>query len=89
MSSATTGLLQRMLGSAAEEMPPEVARYFLELSFGPADLSRMAELSDKANEGELSQSEREELLAYVLFNDFLAIMQSRARASTRRQSPAA
>jgi len=81
-------ILERLLKSR-DELVPEVAQYFLDLSFSQTDLDRMAILSEKANEGELSRAETEELQLYVLLSDLLTIMQSRARASLRAKSPAA
>ena len=90
MNGATVdvGILQRMIGDD-RELPPEVARFFLDLAFSPIDHSRMAVLSEKANEGELSPDERDELGMYVVLNDFLAIMHSRARNSAGRRQPGA
>jgi hypothetical protein len=42
------------------------------------------ELGDKANEGELSDAEREEYEAYVRAIDFIGILQAKARAVLRR-----
>jgi hypothetical protein len=82
-------LLQRMLASGTGDMSPEVAGFFLGLSFPAADSQRIGELSEKANEGDLAPRERDELALYVLVGDFLAIMQSRARASLSKPTPAA
>jgi len=87
-TSTSMSILERLLKSL-DELPPEVARYFLDLSFSQADLDRMTELSEKANEGELNRAETEELQLYVLLSDFLTIMHSRARVSLRAKSPAA
>ena len=78
-----------MIGGRSAQLPPEVARFFLELSFSEPDRKRMAMLSEKANEGELSPDEHDDLSMYVVLNDFLTIMQSRARMSLKKQSPAA
>jgi hypothetical protein len=43
----------------------------------------MAMLSEKANEGELTATETDELGTYVLVNDLLSIVRSRASASLR------
>ena len=78
-----------MIGARTPQLSAEVARFFLDLSFPEPDRKRMAALSEKANEGELSPDEHDELSMYVLLNDFLAILQSRARMSLKTQSPAA
>ena len=88
-SASADSILQRMIGGRSAHLTPEVARFFLELSFPEPDRKRMAILSEKANEGELSPDEHDELSMYVVLNDFLAIMQSRARMSLKKQSPAA
>lgn len=74
-------ILQRMIEPLNRELPVEVARFFLDLSFTQADESRIAELSEKANEGDLTGAENEELATYVLLGDFLTIMHSTARRS--------
>jgi hypothetical protein len=86
---SNSGILQRTLASAGEELSPEVARFFLGLSIADPDMKRIEELSEKANEGELSPAERDDLASYIFLNDFLAIMHSRARLALRQKSPAA
>jgi hypothetical protein len=83
------GIIQRMLAAQAGKLPLEAARFFLGLSFSASDRRRIKALSRKANEGELTSAEHDELATYVLLGDFLVIMQSRARASMRKTSPAA
>jgi hypothetical protein len=85
---SNAGILQRMLTSVGDELSPDVARFFLGLSIAEPDIQRIEALSEKANEGELSASERDELSTYVFLNDFLGIMQSRARLAIKKQSPA-
>lgn len=82
-------ILQRIAGPPGKPLPPEVARFFLDITFTDAEQQRIAELSEKANEGELSPEERDELDTFLLLNDFLIIMQSKAKASVKHQSPAA
>ena len=40
---------------------------------------RVEELSAKANEGELADEERSEYEGYILANDFIAVLQTKAR----------
>ena len=82
-------MLERLMSPQGRDLPPEVARYFLDLSFTEEEQKRISELSEKANEGELSEAEREELRVCVMINDLLVMMQSRARASMKSESPAA
>lgn len=78
--------LQRKLQSLSRRLPPEVARFLLTLSFSDRDYEKIAKLSEKANEGDLSASEQEELEALVLLNDLLVILQSNARESIATKS---
>jgi len=81
------GILERLLGPQSEPLSRDVARFFLGVTFTDVELRRIAELSEKANEGELSAEERDELLSYVLLKDFLTILHSHAREALH--SPAA
>jgi hypothetical protein len=83
-----TSILHRLLDSD-EPLPPEVARFFLGLKLSEKDLQQIRELSEKANEGDLTSEDRDQLSTYIIFNELLVIMQSRARASISKQSPAA
>jgi hypothetical protein len=74
-------ILQRIIDPQGRSLPAEVAQFFLGLSFTEADEARIAELSEKANEGDLSAAEHEELGTYVLLGDFLTIMHSTAKRS--------
>ena len=86
-AAAQHGVVERVFGTMGEELPKDVANYFLSVRLTDADHQRIAELSEKANEGDLSSEERAELRAYVLLNDFLTIMQSRAKRTLGKTSP--
>ena len=86
-SADENGIIRRMLAAQANDLPAEAARFFLGLSFNDSDHRRIEALSARANEGELSAPERDELATYVLLSDFLTIMHSRARASMGKPSP--
>ncbi|MFM9961976.1 MAG: hypothetical protein ACKV2Q_12210 [Planctomycetaceae bacterium] len=47
---------------------------------------RLEELADKCSEGELSEDERSEYAGYVRANNFLSILQSKARRHLRELS---
>jgi hypothetical protein len=49
------------------------------LEADPALAERVAELAEKANEGELSAGDREEYEAYIEATNLLAILQAEAR----------
>ena len=50
-----------------------------ELRADPALADRLADLADKANEGDLSAAERAEYEAYIEANNLLAALQAEAR----------
>ena len=80
-------ILSRILDPSKGDIPPDLARYMLELQFTAADQERMAFLSAKAQEGTLTSEEDDELEGYLNVNDFLSIMQSKARISLDHASP--
>ena len=49
--------------------------------------SRLAELAEKANEGELSPADREECEAYIDANNLLAVLQAEARFRLAHSEP--
>jgi hypothetical protein len=53
----------------------------------PSDQQRVDELSAKARAGTLTQDEDDELEGHLEVNDFLSIMQSKARMSLRVAPP--
>jgi hypothetical protein len=54
-------------------------RQLAELQGDPALVDRLAELAAKANDGELSESERAQYEAYIEANNLLAVLQAEAR----------
>lgn len=73
----------RLIEAEDPEWIPEVARFFLDLHFRPADRERMHDLSQKAQQGRLTQDERFEVESYERVGHFLSILKSRARKSLR------
>jgi hypothetical protein len=57
----------------------EQTKRLAELEGDPDLAKRVAELAEKANEGDLSPAEREEYEAYIEANNLLAILQAEAR----------
>ena len=78
-------ILNRILDADRADLVPEAASFLLQLDFNDADHARMAELSAKANEGNLSEEEGRELDTYIFVNDFFAILQSKARRSLKNR----
>jgi hypothetical protein len=70
-------------------MSSELARHVLSLEFSESDHARYAELSAKARDGSLSTDERAELEEFLIVNNLLAILKSKARVSLLQHSPAA
>lgn len=68
-----------MLDPVARCFTPEVARQVVVLRAAPALQSRLYELAAKANEGELSDEERQQYEAYVEAIDLIGILQAKAR----------
>ena len=62
----------------------EHARYVLSLSFPQSVQARYTALSEKAQDGTLSESEQAELDAYLRTNALLMVLQSKARVSLRK-----
>src|ERR1700676_5381161 len=60
-------------------LTPEQTRQLAQLQGDPTLNDRLAELADKANEGELSAAERAEYEAYIEANNVLAVLQAEAR----------
>jgi hypothetical protein len=65
-------------------LTPEAARGILDLAFDAEDQHRVAALSQKAQAGTLTASERAELEEYVRVNNELMLLQSKARTSLKR-----
>ena len=72
-------ILARVLSNESGQLPPNLARYILELGFSDRDKARMHELAVRNQEDALSPKEKEELFAYGKAGDLLAILKSRAR----------
>ena len=82
-------ILESVIGQTKGEMSSELARYILSLDIPAADQARYAELAGKAQEGALSEEERAEIEDFLNVNDFLTIVQSKARVALGGKSSAA
>jgi hypothetical protein len=72
-------ILARVLGDEEGRLPPEIARYVLNLGFGDRDKARMHDLAVRNQEDALSPAEKEELFAYAKAGSLLSILKSKAR----------
>ena len=71
--------LDRLLEPLAAGFSSEMAKYISEFRADPEVQSRIQELADKANEGDLSDSERREYETYVDAGTLIAVLQAKAR----------
>lgn len=72
-------ILARILGNEDGQLPPEQARYILDLGFTDRDKARMHDLLVRNQDGALSAVETEEMHAFGKAGDLLAILKSKAR----------
>ena len=79
-------VLNLMLDPISRCFDAESARKLIDLRFDPAVQERVDALAEKANEGLLTEPERAEYEAYINTDDFIAILQLKARIISR--SPA-
>lgn len=86
-SAAHAEVLRRVFDLGGHGLTRPLAESILGLDFSARDAERMVELSEKANDGALSEAEEAELEAYVSVSDLLALWQLKARQALK-QSPA-
>ncbi|HEX4793506.1 MAG TPA: hypothetical protein VH370_06925 [Humisphaera sp.] len=86
-SEIETQILGRVICPDSGNLPPQVAKELLNWRFDESDAARMTELSMKAQDGALSEAEREELEGFINVSHFIALMQSKARISTLTRAP--
>jgi hypothetical protein len=63
-----------------------IAESILSLAFPESDAARAAELNEKANDGTLTDAEREELQVYANVADLLAYWQLKAQQALQHNS---
>jgi hypothetical protein len=88
-TEAEAAILKRVLAPEEGGFPTEAARQILNLGFTEADHARMADLSTKAQVGTLTTGEREELEGFINVSHLIALLQSKARMSLKKQGFAA
>ena len=87
--SSVASILEQVIDPSAGTLGAELARYILSLDFPAAGQARYAALTSKAQDGILAPEERAELEDFLSVNDFLMIVQSKARASLAKHPSAA
>ena len=86
-SAASRDLIGRFLEPVTCALNTKAAKALLDLQIDPIVQRRVDRLAEKANEGELTDAERDEYETYIIANDLVSIMQLRARrlvTSSRR-----
>lgn len=79
--------LERLLEPLAAGLTSEMAQYIAAFRADADVQQRIAELAGKANEGELTESERREYEEFVEAGTLIAILQSKARKRLRSTTP--
>jgi hypothetical protein len=79
--------LERLLEPLAAGLTSEMAQYIAAFRADADVQHRIAELAGKANEGELTESERREYEEFVEAGTLIAILQSKARKRLRSTTP--
>jgi hypothetical protein len=84
MSTATSPATQaeifsRALDQRGSVLPPDVARFFLDLELSPEDRTRLDELATKARHGNLTKEEAHDLEEYRRLGRLVELMKLKAR----------
>jgi hypothetical protein len=74
-----TSVLDRFLGPLTDCLTSEVAERIVNLQLDPQSQARLDELAEKANEGQLTENERQEYEEFVEGIDLMGILKARAR----------
>jgi hypothetical protein len=82
-TESEVSILARVLGNGSGQLPREIARYILSLTFSDRDKARLHDLTVRNQADALSPGEKEELLAFGIVGDVLAILKSKARRGLR------
>lgn len=84
IASADADLLNDLLESFSACLTPGAAKRVIAFRADAKTQTRIEQLAEKCNEGELSDPERREYEAYVRAIDFISVLQAKARASLRK-----
>jgi hypothetical protein len=78
VTTTSAMVLSRALRSKGGRIPPEGARFILNLGITAADKKRTLKLLERQREGRANAGEREELEAYVQADNLLSILKAQA-----------
>lgn len=74
-----SSVLDQMLEPVSRSLGLETARALVGLRIDPHTQTRVEELADKCNEGNLTPDERSEYEAYIQASTLIGILQAKAR----------
>jgi len=80
-------VLDRFLNPLAECLTPEVAQGIVDLKLDAGSQARLDLLAAKANEGQLTNDERQEYEEFVEGIDLMGILTARARTVLTKSAP--
>jgi hypothetical protein len=83
---STSDFLHRYLEPVTLALTPHSARAILAVQPTADDVARIEELGRKANDGELSDEERDEYRTYVDAGDLISILKAKARLTLADQA---
>lgn len=84
MSNTTSNVLDQLLTPFTECLTPEVAQRIVDMRASSETQSRLDELAEKANEGQLSSKEESEYAKYREAFLFITVLQTKARHLLRQ-----
>lgn len=87
--NSEAAILERIIEPEKPGLNRALAEYLFSLDFKPTDHERMNRLSEKAQEGALTQEEERELDSYLSMGHFLALLQSKARITLNKSTETA
>ncbi|MGN6370236.1 MAG: hypothetical protein ACTHN5_18420 [Phycisphaerae bacterium] len=76
-----SSILEHVIEPEKGNLSADLARYLLTLNFPRSDQERYEALAEKAQLGVLTPEEKSDLDDFLNVNDFLTIIQAKARAS--------
>jgi hypothetical protein len=77
--SASGAIIEGVIGTGSEALSPDAARYLLSLRFSEQQKDRFDELSQKARDGSLTPTERDELDEFLRTETLLIVLKAKAR----------
>ena len=81
LDKSEAAILDRVFRPDGADWPRAAAEAILNIRFDPSDCERMAQLMERAKDGDLSREQAEELEHYRHIGRLLELMKSRARRS--------